>query len=157
MVMYDSSRPHGLQPIRLLRLWDFPSKSTGVGCHCLLRSILTSHLKKSQDILGKEVKTRVAEGVRMGLFVWHPQADTPAGCPPAPPPAPSVCKSGTSSQVGKENPEERVSGDWEMWRALIGMNNDEPGLAVRREEAVSIFPQASPRGWGLRPPQSSGG
>ena len=93
----------------------------------------------------------------MGLFVWHPQADTPAGCPPAPPPAPSVCKSGTSSQVGKENPEERVSGDWEMWRALIGMNNDEPGLAVRREEAVSIFPQASPRGWGLRPPQSSGG
>jgi len=29
----DSSRPHGLQPTRLLRPWDFPSKSTGVGCH----------------------------------------------------------------------------------------------------------------------------
>ena len=29
-------RPHGLQPTRLLRPWDFPGKSTGVGCHCLL-------------------------------------------------------------------------------------------------------------------------
>ena len=33
----DSSRPHGLQPTRLLCPWDFPGKSTGVGCHCLLR------------------------------------------------------------------------------------------------------------------------
>jgi len=33
----DSLRPHGLQPTRLLRPWDFPGKSTGVGCHCLLR------------------------------------------------------------------------------------------------------------------------
>jgi len=29
-------RPHGLQPTRLLRPWDFPGKSTGVGYHCLL-------------------------------------------------------------------------------------------------------------------------
>ena len=36
-VMADSSRPHGLQPTRLLRPWDFPGKSTGVGCHCLLQ------------------------------------------------------------------------------------------------------------------------
>ena len=34
------SRPHGLQPTRLLRPWDFPGKSTGVGCHCLLRYCL---------------------------------------------------------------------------------------------------------------------
>ena len=34
--MSDSSRPHGLQPTRLLCPWDFPGKSTGVGCHCLL-------------------------------------------------------------------------------------------------------------------------
>ena len=33
----DSQRPHGLQPTRLLRLWDSPGKSTEVGCHCLLR------------------------------------------------------------------------------------------------------------------------
>ena len=36
-VASDSSRPHGLQPIRLLRPWNFPDKSTGVGCHRLLR------------------------------------------------------------------------------------------------------------------------
>ena len=33
--MSDSQRPHGLQPTRLLRPWDFPGKSAGVGCHCL--------------------------------------------------------------------------------------------------------------------------
>ena len=35
-VVSDSSRPHGLQPTRLLHPWDFPGKSTGVGYHCLL-------------------------------------------------------------------------------------------------------------------------
>ena len=35
-VVSDSSRPHGLQPTRLLHPWDFQGKSTGVGCHCLL-------------------------------------------------------------------------------------------------------------------------
>ena len=42
-VLFDSQRPHGLQPTRLLRPWDFPGKSTGVGCHCLLQ-ILASYL-----------------------------------------------------------------------------------------------------------------
>ena len=36
-VVSDSSQPHGLQPTRLHCPWDFPGKSTGVGCHCLLR------------------------------------------------------------------------------------------------------------------------
>ena len=36
-VLSNSSWPHGLQPTRLLRPWDFPGNSTGVGCHCLLR------------------------------------------------------------------------------------------------------------------------
>ena len=35
-VVSDPQWPHGLQPSRLLRPWDFPGKSTGVGCHCLL-------------------------------------------------------------------------------------------------------------------------
>ena len=38
-VVSDSSRLHGLQPTRLLRPWDFPGKSPGVGCHCLLQSL----------------------------------------------------------------------------------------------------------------------
>ena len=36
-VVSDCYRPHGLQPTRLLNPRDFPGKSTGVGCHCLLR------------------------------------------------------------------------------------------------------------------------
>ena len=37
-VVSDSSGSHGLQSTRLLHPWDFPGKSTAVGCHCLLRS-----------------------------------------------------------------------------------------------------------------------
>ena len=36
-VLSDSSRPHGLHLTRLLRPWDFPDKSTGVGCRCLFQ------------------------------------------------------------------------------------------------------------------------
>ena len=44
-VVSDSSRPHGLQPTRLLCPWDFPGKSTRVGCHHLLRSPCYMYLK----------------------------------------------------------------------------------------------------------------
>ena len=36
-VLSDSLRPRGLQPARLLCLWDSPGKSTGVGSHFLLQ------------------------------------------------------------------------------------------------------------------------
>ena len=45
-VVSDSWRPHGLQPNRLFRPWDFTGKSTGVGCHCL--ASLTIKISKSQ-------------------------------------------------------------------------------------------------------------
>ena len=45
-VVPDSQRPHGLQPTRLLRPWDFPGKSTGVGCHCLPNKGLVSRTYK---------------------------------------------------------------------------------------------------------------
>ena len=35
----DSYRPHGLQSVRLLCLWDSPGKNTGVGFHSLLQGI----------------------------------------------------------------------------------------------------------------------
>ena len=38
-VVSDSLQPHGLKPARLLCHWDFPGKSTGVGCHFLLQGI----------------------------------------------------------------------------------------------------------------------
>ena len=36
-VVSDSLRPHRLQLTRLLCPWEFPGKSTGVDCHCLLQ------------------------------------------------------------------------------------------------------------------------
>ena len=38
-VVSDPLWPHGLSPTRLLHPWDFPGKSTGVGCHFLLQEI----------------------------------------------------------------------------------------------------------------------
>ena len=48
--MSDSYRPQGLQPTRLLHPWDSPGKSTGVGCHCLLQSLVK--LQKCTDFNG---------------------------------------------------------------------------------------------------------
>ena len=42
LVVSDPQRSHGLQPSRLLCPWGFPGKSTGVGCHRLLRGYKTS-------------------------------------------------------------------------------------------------------------------
>ena len=44
LVVSDPQRPHGLQPTRLLHPWDFPGKSPGVRCHCLLRNITVSQV-----------------------------------------------------------------------------------------------------------------
>ena len=44
-VVSDPQWPHGLQPSRLLYPWDFPGRSTGVGCHCLLRNNNNSYFK----------------------------------------------------------------------------------------------------------------
>ena len=41
-VVSDPQRPHGLKPSSLLHPWDSPGKSTGVGCHCLLRNYLAA-------------------------------------------------------------------------------------------------------------------
>ena len=35
----DSFQPNGVLPTRLLHPWNFPGKSTGVGCHFLLQGI----------------------------------------------------------------------------------------------------------------------
>ena len=42
-VVSDSVWPCGWQPTRLLRPWDFPGKSTGVGCHCLLLRMILAY------------------------------------------------------------------------------------------------------------------
>ena len=57
-VVSDSSRPHGLQPTRMFRPWDFPGKSTGVGCHCLLQ---TKHCQTRALI--RDIYSTTCEGV----------------------------------------------------------------------------------------------
>ena len=59
-LLSDSSQPHGLQPTRLLRPWDFPGKSAGVGGHRLLRGCSSQQQKKgpspaSGPLLGSQV------------------------------------------------------------------------------------------------------
>ena len=44
-VMSNPQWPHGLQPSRLLCPWDFPGKSTAVGCHCLLHRFSAFSIK----------------------------------------------------------------------------------------------------------------
>ena len=63
-VVPDSSRPHGLQPTRLLRPWDFPGKSAGVGCHCLaVSSSLQPHEQLHHSInIVKSIKWYTLNG-----------------------------------------------------------------------------------------------
>ena len=73
-VMSDSSRPHGLQPSRLLHPWDFPGKSTGVGCHCLLRKLAIVLSKVSS--IPSSVSTSVKHGNNPfsfyhSVFLWR--------------------------------------------------------------------------------------
>ena len=42
-IVSNLQQPHGLQPSRLLHPWDFPGRSIGVGCHCLLQNMLALH------------------------------------------------------------------------------------------------------------------
>ena len=61
--MSDSLPPHGLQPTRLLHPWDFPGKSTGVGCHCLLHELTLSLTKKGEE--ENKAQTSRPEEIRM--------------------------------------------------------------------------------------------
>ena len=65
-VMSDSSRPHGLKPTRFLCPRDFPGKSTGVGCHCLLQDVYTSEWNRQ---FKKAVAISEAEFTALGSRV----------------------------------------------------------------------------------------
>ena len=64
-VVSGSSRPHGLQPTRLLCPWDFPGKSPGVGCHW---SLLLRHTKLSSWAWLFSCITNLLKVCSAGLF-----------------------------------------------------------------------------------------
>ena len=65
---------HGLWPTRLLRPWDFPGKSTGVGCHFLLQGIFPTQgsnpglLNCRQMLLPSEPPGNPNETIRAAFF-----------------------------------------------------------------------------------------
>ena len=73
--MSDPQRPHGLQPTRLLLPWDFPGKSTGVGCHCLLRLEQSKKRKKKSHCLGIFGIGRVPTPCRQACCYWWRQEE----------------------------------------------------------------------------------
>ena len=64
--MSDSSRPHGLQPTRLLRPWGFPGKSTGLECHCLLQTC--SLFQNSKACFTKQKKKNSTTRIKLLLL-----------------------------------------------------------------------------------------
>ena len=63
-------QPHELQPARLLSLWDFVGKNSGVGCLFLLQGIfpLTQGLKLHQRMAGRFFTTEPPRSLNWSLF-----------------------------------------------------------------------------------------
>ena len=72
-VVSDSSWSHGLQPTRLLCPWDFPSKSTGVGSHCLLCLLMALYLKgRPRDYIIKWNKSDRERQLSYDIvYIWN--------------------------------------------------------------------------------------
>ena len=73
--MSDSSKPHGLQPTRLFRPWDFPGKSIGVGFHFLLQILcLTLYSFFIYLNLPEKIPDYISNSVKiwlMQLKIWQ--------------------------------------------------------------------------------------
>ena len=70
-VVSDSLRPHGVQPTRLLCPWDFPGKSTRVGCHCLLQRVPRTERRSNQSILKEINPEYLLEGLMLKLKLQY--------------------------------------------------------------------------------------
>ena len=73
-VVSDPQRPHGVQPTRLLRPCEFPGKSTGVGCHCLLQSIQIyqysyKHCIRREEIFSSFLQSLFSLWFSLGIFL----------------------------------------------------------------------------------------
>ena len=64
-VMFDSVQPYRLQPARLLCLWDFPGKNTGVDSHAFLQGIFLT-----QGLNPCLLLSRIADGFFTHWATW---------------------------------------------------------------------------------------
>ena len=55
------------EPTRLLHPWDFPGKSTGVGCHCLLRNEKSRGAQNQASVFFKDLQV-----IPVCIKVWEP-------------------------------------------------------------------------------------
>ena len=65
--MSNSVWPHRWRPTRLLHPWDFPGKSTGVGCHCPLRVMLNVMYQLGWAIVSRYL---VTSWMTPSAFTW---------------------------------------------------------------------------------------
>ena len=86
--MSNPQEPHGLQPSRLLHPWDFPGKSTRVGCHCLPRFSTLDKYKIHPCFLQVSFTFYLSLGhgcacllsrFRSYLTLWDPMDGSPPG------------------------------------------------------------------------------
>ena len=73
--MSDSQQPHGLQPTRFLCLWDFPGKSTGVGCHRLLQKTCITICKIDSQWEFPVWLRKLKQGLCINLEGWDGVGD----------------------------------------------------------------------------------
>ena len=71
--MSHSSRPHGLQPTRLLCARGFQGKTTGVGCHCFLRSSARNALILNPRKKGSEAGGWAETSYSLHVPLRHPE------------------------------------------------------------------------------------
>ena len=121
-VVSDPQRPHGLKPTRLLHPWDFPGRSTGVGCHCLWH----------------ELKPKQTSGRLTGLRpLWGSSQNCrlPSSCPAA---CTFTVQSSLKSSCGSGDRKWANNGFWPRglkWSTL---------LSSARANSLSCFHQMRP-------------
>ena len=69
-VVSYSERPHGLQATRVLHPWDFPGKSTGVGCQELAKGYIATQWELAKGYIATQWLRWAFTAGLSGSVVW---------------------------------------------------------------------------------------